>query len=97
MVTKARSLRAVEQRTAQIARKLGKKHGGRLLAKMWASPEGCVDDAGKCRHLRGRAWCRLQQLPASYNPILSERLGMPGMACMGAGKDPVNEQGTTPF
>ena len=93
-------VRQARQRWARwlrIARKMGKKKHGRELARMWASPEGCVDDVGRCRHLRGRAWCGFQQLPASYNPILSERLGMPGMACMGMGKDPTDETGDDIF
>jgi len=86
-------VRQARQRWAcwlQIARKAGKRGGNGLLAKMWTSPEGCYDEGEKCRHLRGRAWCRLQELPACYNPILSAQLGMPGMACMGFGKDAKN-------
>jgi hypothetical protein len=46
------------------------------------SAEGCEG----CIHLDGD-WCKLQELPAAVNPILSLRHGIPGMACMGMGKE----------
>lgn len=54
----------------------------------WCSSEGC-DDQGRCTHLRGRAWCSLAELPCSINPYLTFRYSMIGMACMGAGYQPV--------
>lgn len=50
-------------------------------AEMWTDHEACVG----CKHLRGRAWCTLQNLPCTVNPYLSFRTGMIGMACMGGG------------
>lgn len=41
-----------------------------------------------CIHLdEQESWCRLQGLPCTVNPVLSFRNGIPGMACMGAGKE----------
>ena len=48
---------------------------------MWTTPEACAG----CKHLGGPTWCELQDLPATYNPMLTPRTGMIGMACMGAG------------
>ncbi len=50
------------------------------LYEYWTDYDGCDG----CQHFE-RGWCRLQELPASYNPILTPRLGMIGMACMGIG------------
>jgi len=49
----------------------------------WRPDESCY----ACRHLYGD-WCTAVGLPASVNPILSYRAGMPGFACMGAGHEP---------
>lgn len=55
----------------------------------WTDASACYGDDGKtrCRLLQGRCWCRGAMLPASANPILSYREGIPGMACMGGGPD----------
>src|ERR1051325_5393470 len=65
---------------------------GQDAAEWWEpDPEAC----GGCVHLAGD-WCRLMELPAAVNPILSFRFGMPGMACMGAGKETLKESDSTP-
>lgn len=47
----------------------------------WAGPqERCCD----CSNSRG-GWCVLQGLPCAFNPYLTPRTGMHGMACMGMG------------
>lgn len=48
-------------------------------AEFWSTHE-CSD----CLHIDGD-WCKLQELPAAVNPILTFRHSVPGMACMGAG------------
>lgn len=58
-----------------------KRIAGADIADYWFPGKECQG----CKHLIGRDWCGLQQLPASVNPILSFRSGMIGMACMGAG------------
>lgn len=50
----------------------------------WTDTEGCEG----CKHLDGN-WCKLQELPATVNPLLTIHGGMIGMACMGAGYEPV--------
>ena len=53
------------------------------LYEYWTDYSGCDG----CQHFE-QGWCRLQGLPASYNPILTPRLGgMIGMACMGMRPD----------
>ena len=43
--------------------------------------EGCLE-SGKCAHLdAGNFWCRLRELPATFNPVLRDL----GMACCGFG------------
>jgi hypothetical protein len=54
---------------------------GRDVARAWTSHE-----CHGCKHRKG-AWCDLQGLPCTVNPVLSFRCGMVGMACMGAGRD----------
>lgn len=39
-----------------------------------------------CKHLRG-AWCCLQALPCTVNPLLTFRHDEAGLACMGAGRE----------
>jgi len=51
------------------------------VAKWWMDIDGCAS----CINRRGRAWCDLQALPCTVNPILSFREGMLGMACCGMG------------
>lgn len=57
-----------------------KAMAGPQAAQWWTRDNACIG----CKHLDGQ-WCTLQGLPASVNPILSFREGLPGMACMGAG------------
>src|SRR5688572_14624339 len=62
----------------QAAIKAKKKH----LIETWLDTSGCRN----CIHLdKGNAWCNFQGLPCTVNPILSFRMGMVGMACMGLG------------
>jgi len=63
----------------RAARRDGSK--GRKLAKAWMSHE-----CHGCKHRNG-AWCDLQGLPCTVNPVLTFRHGMVGMACMGAGRE----------
>lgn len=52
--------------------------------RIWAGrQERCRD----CAHSRG-GWCCLQCLPCAFNPCLTPRTGMSGMACMGLGFQP---------
>jgi hypothetical protein len=53
---------------------------GREMARHWLSHE-----CHGCKHRNG-AWCDLQGLPCTVNPILTFRHGMIGMACMGLGE-----------
>lgn len=55
-----------------------------LAARDWA---GRQDRCADCSHSRG-GWCISQALPCSFNPYLTPRTGMPGMACMGMGFEP---------
>jgi hypothetical protein len=53
------------------------------VKQRWADTEMCVG----CIHLDEKeAWCGLQELPCTVNPVLSFRCGETGMACCGAGK-----------
>ena len=62
---------------------LAKKHDPELY-DWWADCEAC----GGCAHLdEAIAWCSLQEMPATFNPILTPRTGCIGMACMGLGKN----------
>lgn len=55
----------------------------RSLATGWMPEERCQG----CANRRG-GWCALQQLPCSVNPILTVQHSVPGMACMGLGREP---------
>ena len=61
----------------RAARKDGQR--GRQIARDWQAHE-----CHGCKHRNG-AWCDLEGLPCTVNPILSFRSGMVGMACMGMG------------
>jgi hypothetical protein len=66
------------------------------MADYWNGSEGCEGCAHLCVNVRNgfkAPWCVLQELPASFNPILTTRMSMVGMACMGAGKEPVDANG----
>jgi hypothetical protein len=60
------------------------KHGNYDAAKYWSDSEGCHDERGVCKHLRG-GWCVASSLPAGVNPYLTFRHSLLGMACMGIG------------
>lgn len=56
--------------------KARKKH----VVESWMDVTACHG----CIHLdKQNAWCNLMGLPCTVNPILSFRMGMTGMACMG--------------
>lgn len=70
-------------------KELAIKNGDKELVEAWSSLEACDD----CIHInKEEAWCNLQGLPCTVNPILSFRMGMVGMACMGAGKEKAGQQ-----
>ncbi|MCJ8153217.1 hypothetical protein MKJ01_05505 [Chryseobacterium sp. SSA4.19] len=56
------------------------------LIEVWTEPGGdgsCLE----CVHYNlGDGWCVLMGLPSAVNPILSFQHALPGMACMGVGK-----------
>lgn len=57
-------------------------NGEKELVEDWIQTEACKN----CIHLNQKqAWCNLQELPCTVNPILSFQDGIIGMACMGAG------------
>ena len=49
-------------------------------AEDWELTEAC--DGSKCRH-QVNGWCNYTDFPCGYNPYLSPRTQIPGMACMG--------------
>lgn len=54
---------------------LARKHD-KLFHEIWTDTSGCEE----CWYLnKDKAWCNYQELPATYNPVMS----MFGMACMG--------------
>lgn len=60
---------------------LALKKGDKELVEVWTNIEACHD----CYHINEKeAWCNLQGLPCTVNPILSFQMGIVGMACMGA-------------
>lgn len=50
-------------------------------AEYWEDAEACNEDI-VCQYFED-GWCTLQQLPVAFNPYLTPRTGMIGMACMG--------------
>jgi hypothetical protein len=52
------------------------------MAEWWEDSEGCNEDV-TCEHLSG-GWCKYVNLPCAFNPYLTPRTGMIGMACMGS-------------
>jgi hypothetical protein len=82
LLGKKQSVLTEEQRKVRWAKWVSL--AGEEAASWWMDCEGCE----ACIHLDGH-WCKLQGLPATVNPYLSFRHGMPGMACMGAGKQVV--------
>jgi hypothetical protein len=65
-----------------------KKKDGKDVVESWLDTSACRD----CLHLdKKESWCRLMGLPCTVNPILSFRMGMAGMACMGTGYEKNNQ------
>lgn len=54
--------------------------GGKDVKKYYEDPTECIG----CQHFQN-GWCALVSLPCGINPVLTFRMGMVGMACMGAG------------
>ena len=58
--------------------------------EMWSDITACLDEnqpERACAHLdKASVWCNLCDLPATYNPVLTPKLGLIGMACMGFAK-----------
>jgi hypothetical protein len=73
----------------RTARQSGER--GRQMARFWVSHE-----CHGCKHRNG-AWCDLQGLPCTVNPILTFKHGMIGMACMGAGSEEERPSPATRF
>jgi hypothetical protein len=69
------------ERWAAMLRLL-RRNGILDAASLWSDGHECSG----CVHRRGRGWCSLMDLPATVNPVLSYRGGIPGMACMGMGR-----------
>lgn len=70
-------------------KELAIKNGDPDLVESWEDQSACES----CIHLnKNESWCNLQGLPCTVNPILSFRMGMIGMACMGAGKQTSGQQ-----
>lgn len=59
----------------------------RSLVEYWTETSECDG----CLYQRGD-WCALAQLPCTFNPVLSPRGGMLGMACCGMGYTPADGQ-----
>lgn len=62
--------------------RLARAAGAGNQARDWVTDHEC----GDCMHRRG-GWCQRQGLPCTVNPVLTMRAGMPGMACMGMGRE----------
>lgn len=62
-------------------KELAVKYGSKDLVEYWMDTEACIG----CKHLGKDAWCNLQELPCTVNPITTFQTGGIGMACMGIG------------
>lgn len=69
-------------RWARWLRLARRRKQSKVTADVWIKSHECAG----CIHRRG-AWCTLMGLPCTVNPILSFSNGIPGMACMGAGRE----------
>jgi len=67
------------------------KDGEQEMVDYWAKDHVDESCAG-CIH-RDQDWCGYSGLPCNVNPILTFRMGMIGMACMGLGYRPNYKQG----
>lgn len=63
-----------------------KTNGKKESINVWIEPggDGSCLECVHCNHSDG--WCILMGLPSAVNPVLSFQHALPGMACMGAGK-----------
>lgn len=61
---------------------LAENNGDIELVRFWSDSSSCIG----CVHLN-ESWCDLQGLPCTVNPVLSFNHALPGMACMGVGKE----------
>jgi hypothetical protein len=50
-------------------------------SEYWEDGEACNEDI-LCQYFKD-GWCSLQELPVAFNPYLTPRTGINGMACMG--------------
>lgn len=73
-------LKATPQKRKQLWEQLQKNSPE--AAEYWEDSEACNEDV-QCQFLKD-GWCGLYELPVSFNPYLTPRTGMIGMACMGA-------------
>lgn len=65
-----------------------KKNDAKDVLASWLDTSGCRN----CIHLnKSESWCNAMGLPCTVNPILSFRMGMVGMACMGTGYEENNQ------
>lgn len=55
------------------------------MDELWSDTTECIG----CKHLN-EIWCDLAGLPCTVNPILSFQHALIGMACMGAGREPIS-------
>jgi hypothetical protein len=79
----SKEIPAEERRSRwEIWKQMALKAGDQEMVDYWMDAEGCAG----CLN-QEKDWCQLQGLPCSINSILTFRLGMIGMACMGAGYD----------
>lgn len=62
-----------------VIKKLNKEEA-KAVFKFWMPADTCRN----CVYREGE-WCVVEDLPCSVNPILSFRLGIPGLACRGLG------------
>jgi len=58
-----------------------------IILSFWYADVHCFS----CAHCDGD-WCTLAGLPCSVNPYLSFNYGMPGLACIGGGFEPKQEE-----
>jgi hypothetical protein len=62
--------------------------GEKGVVNLWTDTEVCQG----CKYLN-EDWCLRAELPCTFNPFLTTRTGMTGMACMGMGRDDGINQG----
>jgi hypothetical protein len=62
--------------------------GEKEMVGLWTDTEVCRG----CKHLE-KDWCQKHELPCTFNPFLTVKTGMTGIACMGMGYDDGINQG----